>query len=97
MPSRAIEESHLLQARSHVAAATARIADQCLIIGRLRARGLDTGRAETCLRTMQNTLNAMRGHKEVIEGMVARMPVDPPSPRAHRSGSLPVSSRGHGG
>jgi|AmaraimetFIIA100_FD_contig_31_44752114_length_389_multi_6_in_0_out_0_2 hypothetical protein len=82
MLNRAIEESHLLQARSHVAAATARIANQCLIIGKLRARGLDTGQAEACLRTMQRTLSAMQGHKRIIEDMVARAPTDSPSCKA---------------
>jgi len=76
MPNRAVEEGHLLQARSHVVAATARIANQCLIIGRLRARGLDTQQAETCLRTMQETLGAMREHKKLIEGILGS-----PSPK----------------
>ena len=74
MPDRVIEEGHLLQARSHIVAATGRIANQCLIIGRLRARGLDTKQAEACLRTMQMTLSAMRGHKDLIEEVLAALP-----------------------
>ena len=66
MLNRAVEEGHLLKARSHVVAATARIAHQCLIIARLRARGLDTRQAEACLQTMQNSLRALGAHKELI-------------------------------
>jgi hypothetical protein len=76
MLDRIIEEGHLLQARSHVAAAAARIANQCLVIGRLRAQGLDTRQAETCLHTMQQTLSAMRAHKELIEDVLASLPAD---------------------
>lgn len=75
MLNRSTEQGHLLQARSHVAAAAARIANQCLVIGRLRAQGLDTRQAETCLHTMQQTLSAMRGHKELIEDVLASLPV----------------------
>lgn len=75
MLDRIIEEGHLLQARSHVAAAAARIANQCLVIGKLRAQGLDTKQAERCLHTMQQTLSAMRGHKELIEDVLASLPV----------------------
>ena len=71
MPNRILEEAHLLQARNHIVAATARIATQSLLVSKLRARGLDTRQAEACLRTMQQTLSAMRGHKEVVEDMVA--------------------------
>ena len=70
MLNRSIEETHLLQARSHVAAAVARIANQSLVIGRLRACGLDTRQAETCLRTMQHTLGVLRAHQELIERML---------------------------
>jgi len=74
MVDRIIEEGHLLQARGHIVAATARIANQCLIIGKLRARGLDTRQAEACLRTMQTTLGAMQGHKDLIEEILAAPP-----------------------
>lgn len=74
MLDRIIEEGHLLQARSHIVAATARIANQCLIIGRLRAHGLDTRQAEACLQTMQRTLGAMQAHKELIEEALAALP-----------------------
>lgn len=74
MLNRVIEEGHLVQARCHVVAATARIAHQCLIIARLRAQGLDTRHAEACLRTMQTTLSVMRGHKELIEEMLEELP-----------------------
>ena len=83
MLNRRDEEAHLLQAHSHVVAATARIAGQCLIIGRLRARGLDTSRAETCLRTMENTLSVLLAHKDLIEGIVAEMA--PASPLRNRA------------
>jgi hypothetical protein len=72
MQKRVVEETHLLQARSFVVAGTARIADLCLIIGRLRAHGLDTRQAEHCLQTMQETLTVIRGHKELIEEELAR-------------------------
>lgn len=74
MLNRAVEEGHLLKARSHVVAATARIAHQCLIIARLRARGLDTRQAEACLQTMQNSLRALGAHKELIEQVLASLP-----------------------
>jgi truncated hemoglobin YjbI len=71
MPSRDIEEGHLRQARGHIVAARTRIANQTLIVARLRARGLDTRHAEAFLRTMEGTLSAMQGHTELIEGMLA--------------------------
>jgi hypothetical protein len=70
MLDRAVEENHLRQVRSHVVAATARIASQCLVISQLRAHGLDTRQAEACLQTMQHTLDIMRAYKALIEGMV---------------------------
>jgi hypothetical protein len=81
MPDRIIEETHLVKARVHLVAATARIANQCLIIGKLRACGLDTRQAEACLRTMQTTLTAMQGHKELIEEMLATLPAAKHLPR----------------
>lgn len=81
MPDRAIEEAHLLQARCHVAAAATRIAKQCLLIGRLRARGLSTAQAEACLRTLQDSFSIMRAHKAVIESVLEQIPRDRPALR----------------
>lgn len=72
MPTRAVEEAHLFKARHHVANAQARIADQLIIVARLRADGLDTRRAEASLRLMQETLRLMNAYKELIEDMLAQ-------------------------
>ena len=74
MLNRSVEEGHLLDARGHIAAAAARIVRQYLVVGRMRAQGLDTRQAETCLRTMQQTLCALRQHEELIEEMLAALP-----------------------
>lgn len=80
----ALEQAHLLQARSHIANASARIAQQCLVIARLRALGLDTAQAETTLSTMQKTLRVMREHKELIESELTAAAVIIPKRRATR-------------
>lgn len=72
MPTRAVEEAHLFEARVHVASAQAHIAHQVAIIARLRARRLDARRSEATLSIMQETLRVMQAHKEVIEDMLAQ-------------------------
>ena len=76
MPSRAVEEAHLLQARRQVASAQARIANQFTAIARLRARGLDTRRAETSLGIMRETLKVMYAYEGLVEQMLAQHDAD---------------------
>ena len=45
---------------------------QTLLIAKLRARGIDTERAEDSLRIMQETLRVMQAHKQLIEEMLAQ-------------------------
>lgn len=72
MPTRALEEAHLFQARRHVASAQARIAIQATLVAKLAALGLDTARAEATLGIMQETLRVMLAHKALIEEVLAR-------------------------
>lgn len=60
MPSQ--HDAHLALAQRHVCDGERRVADQAARITRLAAAGHDTAVAEALLRTMEETLAAMRCH-----------------------------------
>ena len=55
-------ESHLEQARRHVAESEQRVTHQAALIERLRDQGKDTSKAEKLLAVFEATLAAMREH-----------------------------------
>jgi hypothetical protein len=60
-------ESHIEQARRHVAESEQRVFDQAALIERLRGKGQETVQAEKLLAVFEATLAAMREHLESEE------------------------------
>jgi len=67
----ATEHDHLVQAIRHIARAEEMVAEQRGLIDRMAEHGHDTKLAEAALLTMQNSLDRMHQHREMIECAIA--------------------------
>jgi hypothetical protein len=65
------EHDHLAQAIRHIARAEEMLMEQRGLIDRMAHHGQDTQLAEILLLTMQNSLDRMHEHRELIERAIA--------------------------
>ena len=69
------QEDHLALAKRHIAEGEQRVARQTALIAELASHGYDTTDAELLLKTLQDTLNAMYDHLQLIRDEIQN---DPP-------------------
>ena len=69
------QEEHLALAKRHIAMGKRRIARQTALIAELASGGYDTIDAELLLKTLQDALNAMYEHLQLIKDEIQN---DPP-------------------
>jgi len=67
----ATEHDHLVQAIRHIARAEEMVVEQRGLIDRMAQHGHDTTLAEAVLNTMQNSLDRMQEHRDMIERAIA--------------------------
>jgi hypothetical protein len=67
-----IEHEHLAQADRHIVRAEELVRDQRTLIERMAGHGHDTKMAEDLLHTMQETLERMYEHRDMIEARISR-------------------------
>jgi hypothetical protein len=67
----ATEHDHLAQAIRHIARAEEMVMEQRGLIDRMAEHGHDTKLAKAVLLTMQNSLERMQQHREMIEKAIA--------------------------
>jgi hypothetical protein len=67
----ATEHDHLAQAIRHIARAEEMVTEQRDLITRMAQGGHDTKLARAVLLTMQNSLDRMHEHREMIEHAIA--------------------------
>ena len=67
----ATEHDHLAQAIRHIARAEEMVTEQRDLIERMAEHGHDTNLAKAVLLTMQNSLDRMHEHREMIERAIA--------------------------
>ncbi|GJD59630.1 hypothetical protein [Methylobacterium dankookense] len=72
MPSREMEERHLLRANILLIEAELRFSEQFLRVEHLKANGRRTEDAETLLQIIEETLQAYRDHRELILDALSR-------------------------
>ena len=65
-------ENHLALAQRFIAQGEARVRDQKKLIAQLKEAGCPTNEAEALLREYEQTLNQLRNHCDVMDGLMKR-------------------------